>query len=63
VGRSAAEDRRLNTLCPPKLGGGITPAEWLRQLAQIERRRDARMRAREAEAIAIYLTALENTRK
>lgn len=47
---------------PPKLGGGITPPQWLRQIAQMDRERQAPMRAREAESIADWIEKLEAKR-
>ena len=39
----------------PKLGGGLTPVQWLRQMATMDRKRDAHFRAMEADAIADWL--------
>jgi hypothetical protein len=43
---------------PPKLGGNITPQEWLREAAVFDRRKGATMRAAEAEAIADWIDSL-----
>lgn len=43
---------------PPRLGGGIRPSEWLFQLRNIEMKRGAPERAREAQAIGDWLVAL-----
>lgn len=40
---------------PPRLGGGIGPVEWIRQIARIDRRNQAFTRANEAERIADWL--------
>lgn len=39
----------------PKLGGGLTPQQWLRDVAAVDRKKGARMRATEAEAIADWI--------
>lgn len=39
----------------PKLGGGLTPQEWLRSMAASDRKVQANARAEEAEAIADWL--------
>jgi hypothetical protein len=44
----------------PKLGGGLTPVQWLRQIAAIDRKVRAFARAREAEAIADWIERLTN---
>lgn len=43
----------------PKLGGGVTPQEWLQSMAEADRRKGANARAAEAEAIAEWITELQ----
>jgi hypothetical protein len=43
---------------PPKLGGGLTPVQWLRMGAKMDRKRQAFARAREAEAIADWVESI-----
>lgn len=44
---------------PPRLGGGLTPTQWLRDIAAFDRQKGARMRAREAETIADWIEELQ----
>jgi hypothetical protein len=43
----------------PRLGGKVSPQQWLRMTAQIEHGRQAHTRALEAEAIADWIDHLE----
>jgi hypothetical protein len=43
---------------PPVLGGGITPVEWLRSIAEADRKKQANTRADEAEKIANWIEAM-----
>jgi hypothetical protein len=59
---NAAREGGQATSDRPKLGGGITPAEWLRQIAEMDRKKGAHMRALEAENIADWIEKLEAKR-
>ena len=43
---------------PPRLGGGISPMGWLRQIAGFDDKKQAHARAREARAMADWLDEL-----
>jgi hypothetical protein len=43
----------------PKLGGGLSPTEWLRTMAESDRKKGANARADEAERIALWIDELE----
>lgn len=42
----------------PRLGGGLTPEQWLRSSARMDREKGANARAREAEAIADWINQI-----
>lgn len=46
----------------PRLGGGISPVQWLRSIATADRKIRANARAAEGEAIADYIETLEAER-
>lgn len=43
---------------PPELGGALTVTQWLRSMAEADDKKKAHARAREARAIADWLTRL-----